>query len=227
MKKDRLFAFLERQPVSTLLEYLEASYDEMTVDQREAVFRQAAEKAPRAAVDGQLLIEEIENFKQRSLAKEYYHPFAINSKNFMHVPEETREWCDQMAEFLQDCGQLTKQGDHAAAVAGFAALYELMDVLDRGEEIIFGEEVGSWMIPCERKDCTSAYLTSLAATSSPEEFAGVAVSLIRHDSFRSFADKVYETALHVADKAQKAHLKAEIERLGIRTPPEAGAKTTK
>src|SRR6516225_8328804 len=161
MKKDRLFAFLDRQPVSSLLDYLEAAYEEMKTDQRERVFGQAADRAPRAAADGQLLLTEIEDFKRRSLAQEYYHPFAINSKNFMHIPEGTKEWCDQMADLLQDCVRLTKQGDHPNAVAGFAVLYELMEALDRGQEIIFGEEVGSWLIPCERKVCTAAYLTSL------------------------------------------------------------------
>jgi len=82
------------------------------------------------------------------------------------------------------------------------------------------------MIPCERKAGTAAYLTSLAATASPEEFSAVAVPLIRSDSFHSFADQVYEAARRVANKAQRAHLKVQIERLRVRTPLESAAKAT-
>jgi hypothetical protein len=49
------------------------------------------------------------------------------------------------------------------AVACFAILQELLDALNRGKEIIFAEEAGSWMIPTDEKAWKKAYATSLAA----------------------------------------------------------------
>jgi hypothetical protein len=123
------------------LEYLEAAYEEMTVEQRDAVFGNIDAKAPRSAVDGPSLLGDIEEFKCESLAGSYYRPFNMNSKNFRHVPEETHEWFDQLAEFLLDSAQLTKQGGHESAVACFAILFELIEAMEQGDEIVFAEEL--------------------------------------------------------------------------------------
>jgi hypothetical protein len=61
----------------------------------------------------------------------------------------------------------------------------------------------------------AAYLASLAAMSSPEQYAAAAVPLVRRDSMESFCSKTYSAALRAANKAQKSHLKAEVERQKI------------
>jgi hypothetical protein len=76
------------------------------------------------------------------------------------------------------------------------------------------------MIPVEEKVWVADYLTSLAATSTPDEFATKASPLVRRDSFQSFAAHTYRSALKAASKDQAAHLKAEIQRQKIRTGPE-------
>ena len=53
---------------------------------------------------------------------------------------------------------------HAAAC--FGILYELIDAMERGDEIVFAEEVGGWMIPGDEKEYVAAYMTSLAATTA-------------------------------------------------------------
>lgn len=199
MKKERVFANLAKQPAEALLEYLDA-------------------KAPRSRVDGKDLLDEIELFKRQSLAGDFYHCVNVNSKNWMDVPEETDEWFERLAEFLRDSSQLTKQGDHADAVACFAVLFHLIERMEHGDEIVFADELGSWMIPCDQKTCIADYLVSAAANATPEQFAVAAIPLIDRDSGHSFADKAYESSLRAADKAQKAHLLAEIERRQIRTP---------
>ena len=75
------------------------------------------------------------------------------------------------------------------------------------------------MIPVDERKIIPAYLASLAATATPEEYTAAALPLIRRDTIESFTNKTYATALRAANKTQKAHLKAEIERQGIRSRP--------
>ena len=88
--------------------------------------------------------------------------------------------------------------------------------MERGEEIVFGDEIGSWMIPGDEKQYIAAYMTSLAATTTPEEFAAAALPLIRRDSYHSFAAQACLSAVRAANEAQKAHLEVEIQRQSIR-----------
>jgi hypothetical protein len=81
---------------------------------------------------------------------------------------------------------------------------------------------GKYYAPFEIKGkIIPAYLASLAATSTPEEYAAAALPLIRRDSYESFTSKTYAAAIRAADQAQRKHLKAEIARLQVRIRPEA------
>lgn len=200
-----------------MLALLSAAYDQMEYDQRQVVFGNLVRSLPPAPVDGEVLLGEVESFQRESLAGLYYAPFDVNSKNFMHIPEETSEWFERLGDLLQASRQLTAQGDHSHAVACFGMLYKLVDALDAGEEIVFGDEIGSWMIPGDEKQYVAAYMTSLAATATPEEFTAVALPLIRRDSWQSFMTQAYASAVRAADEAQRAHLEREIQRQKIRT----------
>ncbi len=89
--------------------------------------------------------------------------------------------------------------------------------MEHGDEIVFADEYGSWMIPGGTKKFTAAYLSSLSAIVSPEVYTNAAIDLIRRDWRQSFSDKVYESAIRAANKDQRAHLKVEIMRQNIRT----------
>ena len=220
MDKDTLMQRLSKQPVSTLLELLDAAYEAMNQRQRKAVFgNYAIPDKPAPSIDAQRLRREIKKFHQDSLAGKYYAPFNVNSKNWMHIPEETEDWFDRLGQFLTDSMQLTKQGHHAEAAACFGPLYELITAMEYGEEIVFADELGSWMIPVEEQKTIAAYLKSLAVVASPEQYAAVAAPLIKRDSHQNFTDKVYASALRAANKAQKVHLLAEIERQQVKTGP--------
>jgi hypothetical protein len=230
MDKAHILEVLAAQDGSALLGVLSRAYDAMTPEQRWAVFATYAQDAlPASAagsptaddVDGARLLAEIELFRQQSLARAYYAPFAMNSKNYRHIPAKTREWCTRMAGLLKDSCLLTDQGDHQHAVACFRALYQLVDAVDSGQEIIFAEEAGSWMIPSDRRRQVAAYLTSLAAMGTPEEFTAIALPLIRKDSRYAFSTQAYAAAIHAATEAQRAHLDAEVQRQKIRTGPDA------
>lgn len=217
MDKVRLFDYLSTQDSTILLDLLDKAYSEMKHDQREVVFGQIARKMPPEPVDGEVLLDEVEQFKRESLAGMYYKPFNINSKNWMHVPEKTKEWFAEMGDLLKASTQLTAQGDHLHAVACFGTLYELIEEMEKGEEIVFGDEIGSWMIPGDEKTYITAYMTSLANTATPTEFTAAALPLIQRDSWQSFSTQAYPAAIRVANAAQKEHLEAEIQRQKIRT----------
>lgn len=219
MDKIRLFEYLEEKDSSVLLKILKAAYDEMTINQRRVVFGKFIDEIPPASVDGEILLEKITIFYTESLDGEYYAPFDINSKNFMDIPEETEEWFEKLGDFLESSSQLTEQGHHSLAKQCFELLYELIDKMEAGEEIVFADELGSWMIAGDEKQFQTAYLTSLSAIATPEEFTEKALPLIRQDSYKSFANKVYSMAINIANEEQKAHLKAEIKRQNIKTRP--------
>lgn len=219
MDEEQVFGHLQKKKKAVLLEYLRAAYEEMSIDQRRTVFGDLAHKPVKARIDGEQLWADVEQFRRDSLAQFYYAPFPINSKNFMYVPEETEEWCEHFADLARDACRLTAQGDHAHAVKCFAALFELQRAVDSGEEIIFAEEAGSWMIPIEGKDWLKCYLTSLAATAAPEAFAAAAVPIVAGDSSQSFEDETYASAAAVATPEQRAHLDAELKRRNIPTGP--------
>jgi hypothetical protein len=67
-------------------------------------------------------------------------------------------------------------------------------------------------------------MTSLAAVASPEEFAAVAIPILRRDSYQSFWTQAYASAIRAADEAQRVYLEAEIQRQNIRTKPKSQAR---
>ncbi len=212
---------LSEQPAGVLLGLLDAAYEALDERQRQRVFSDYLRPdTPPAAGDGKRLLRAIKRFHGDSLAGKYYAPFMWDSKSYMNVPHETEAWFDKMGKFLLDSVQLSQQGQPVEAVACFRVLYELIDALEDGDEIVFAHELGSWMIPVEERKTIAAYLKSLAAIASPEDYAAVALSLLKRDSYHSFADGVYASAIRAANKAQKAHLAAEIERHQVPTKPD-------
>lgn len=70
------------------------------------------------------LLADIKRFAANSQDRRYYHPFLIDSKNYMHLPEKTKEWCREMADFLRDSCHLTAQGDYQQAATCFGWLFD-------------------------------------------------------------------------------------------------------
>jgi len=218
MNETELFEGLDEKKKDELMELLRAAYRIMNTEQRRTVFGKTAEKVLSLQIDGKKLLKKVKQFHRDSLAGKYYASFDMNSKNFTHIPEETDEWFEALSDLLENSARLSKQGEHSLAVQCFMPLYELIEAVDSGCEIVFADELGSWMIPGDQKKFVNAYLRSLAQVSTPEEFTKAAVSLIREDSCgESFFHKVHSTALRVANKEQKNFLQTEIERHKIKT----------
>ncbi|PCI29453.1 MAG: hypothetical protein COB67_04140 [SAR324 cluster bacterium] len=209
MNKTELFNFLETRDCTILLDLLQVAYDEMNTTQRHMVFGELIKKMPPSVVNGSTLFKEIVFFHQESLSGYYYAPFDINSKNFSHIPEETEEWFDRLSDLLQKSMLLTKQDEHPSAVKCFKILYKLIEHMEQGDEIIFAEEYGDWMIQGDQKAFARAYLTSLAATTTPSDFTETAIPLIKNDI--SCVNKIYASALAVANREQKALLNKELQ----------------
>jgi len=179
VNEKQLFALLKRKSPAALLDLLRHAYREMSVTQRQAVFQASVRELPPSSVDGNALLKRVQQFHRDSLARKYYAPFAMNSKNYRHIPQETEEWFAMLGGLLKDSTQLTTQEEHALAVACFDLLYQLIDHMERGKEIVFAEEVGSWMIPGDEKQWIAAYLSSLAAVASPESFTATVLPLMK------------------------------------------------
>ncbi len=204
MDGERLFKFLKKQKKNDLLEFLQSSFNYMDTEQRRSVFGKFYNQIEPGRINGKKLLQKIQKFEKDSFAGEYYAPFEINSKNFSEIPQETEMWFEELNELLSSSTQLSKQGDHAVAIECFSILYDLISDMDSGEEIVFADEYGSWMIPGDEKEYIRAYITSLAKIKSPEDFSDLVIPLIRRDSYESFVNKVYNFAIKVATDEQKS-----------------------
>jgi hypothetical protein len=216
VNKKYLFDFLEKQDASTLLRLLNVAFDTLTVNQRHEVFGQLKLEVKASQVNEKELLKEVKKFYNDSLRGVYYAPFNINSKNFMHIPEETEEWFEKLADLLGDTAKVSEKGSHELAVECFKILYELIDKMQDGDDIVFADEYGTWMIPADEKVFIRAFLISLSAVSSPEEFVEGAIPLLKRDSYESLHNKVYKTAVEVANGEQKKALESAIKTLKIK-----------
>ena len=217
MNKERLFEYVKTQNQSKLLELLSLAFDTMDTNQRHDVFGKTAKEVPTSSVDGKEILTTIEQFYEKSIAGYYYAPFDINSKKFSDTPEETDAWFDEISDYLEDSSRLTDQGEHEMAVQCFKLLHELIDKMEDDDEIVFADEYGTWMITGDEKRFVKSYLSSLAAISTPEEYANGAIPLIKRDSHESFHNKVYALAIKIANEDQKVYLKTEVKKQKIRT----------
>ena len=217
MDKERLFEFIKTQNQSKLLELLSLAFDSMDTNQRHDVFGKIAQEVPPSSVDVKKILNNIKHFYEKSMGGYYYAPFDINSKNFSDIPEETDSWFDEISDYLEDSSRLTDQGEHEMAVQCFKLLYELIDKMEDGDEIVFADEYGTWMITGDEKRFIESYLSSLAALSTPEEYANCAIPLIKRDSYESFHNKVFASAIKIANEDQKVYLKTEVKKQKIRT----------
>jgi len=216
MDEEALFKILKRQTKATLLELLHSAYYKTNTQQRRYIFGELMKKSKPSKIIAKDVIKESEKFYEDSLAGLYYAPFNINSKNFSHIPEETEEWFEKLGDLLKSSTQLTKQSEHSSAIKSFQILYELIDKMEDGAEIIFAEEYGSWMIPGDEKEFLDSYIASLSKVKTSQEYTQIVIPLIKRDSYSSFCNKVYSLAVKHSNKEQGKYLKDEIKKQNIK-----------
>ena len=208
---DYLFTLLQKAEKKDLLELLKQAYCNMDSGQREIVFGKLTVTALRETklLTSKTVLNKVKKFQERSLKRHYYAPFDINSKNYMHLPEETRAWCSEISILLEETCQLTHQGYHADAIICFQILFDLIDRIG-DDEIIFGDEVGSWLVSGDNKETVRCYISSLAKITTVEIFLEHVIPLLKRDSYESFSKEVYKTALKLVTKEQQIALQKEI-----------------
>ncbi|MGK7905708.1 MAG: hypothetical protein AB4040_00560 [Synechococcus sp.] len=216
MDEDALFKILKRQTKATLLDLLHSAYYETNTQQRRHIFGDLMKESKPSKTVAKSIIKESKNFYKDSLAGVYYAPFDINSKNFSHIPEETEEWFEKLGNLLLESSQLTNQKEHKSAVESFKILYELIAKMEYGEEIIFADEFGSWMIPGNEQEFLEAYISSLAEIKTPDEYTKIVIPLIKRDSYASFCNKVYLLAIKYSNKEQEKSLMEAIKEQNIK-----------
>jgi hypothetical protein len=214
--EDELFKVLKRQTKATLLELLHSTYYETNTQQQRHIFGDLMKKSKPPKNLPQDVVKESKNFYKDSLAGVYYAPFNINSKNCSHIPEETEEWFEKLGDLLQSSAQLTKQKEHTSAVESFKLLYELIAKMEYGEEIIFADEYGSWMIPGKEEEFLDAYISSSAEVEAPEQYTKIVIPLINRDRYSSFCHKVYSLAVKHSNKEQEKSLMEAIKEQNIK-----------
>lgn len=217
MDEDTLFKLLRRQTKATLLELLHSTYHETNTQQKYDIFgdimKVSKKPSKKLAHD---IVKESEQFYKDSLVGVYYAPFDINSKNFSYIPKETEKWFEKIGDLLKSSTQLTKQKEHTSAVESFKILYELIAKMEYGEEIIFADEYGSWMIHGNEQEFLDAYILSLAEVKPPEQYTEIVIPLIKRDSYSSFCNEVYSLALKHSNKDQEKSLMQAIKEQNIK-----------
>lgn len=64
-----------------------------------------------------------------------------------------------------------------------------------GDEIIFADEYGTWMIPGDEKTFIQVYLHSLSIMATPDEFTEVVIPLLDRDSHESLTKRFYKSVV--------------------------------
>jgi hypothetical protein len=219
MNEVDFFLYLGKKKKAEILELLENAYFEMNSDQRQSVFGSLVSRKIKETnlkkIDVDEIYEDIVNFQKESMSGYYYAPFNINSKNYMDIPEETSEWCNEISTYLDQTSQLSIQRFHEVSIKCFQILFGLID--DLGEkEIIFADEIGSWMVGADEEQAFKCYITSLAEYCSPADFVKNLIPLLKRDYYESFSNKIFQKALSGGNGDQAALLKSEIKRLNIK-----------
>lgn len=214
IKEGTLLAILKKLKKVELLAYLEAAFQEMDEIQRRMVFMDLYNETVYKSSSPEDLYARIEAFYQSSIRGDYYASFAINSKNFMHVPAETDEWFSEVGYYLDEAAKLVDKKAFAVANQCFEKLYAIIDEMEEGD-VVFADEYGTWMIAAQ-SDYASAYIKSLSQAEDAETFAEKVLPLLVRDSYESLSGKIYAKVKNAASASQFKKVQEEIKLQNIR-----------
>lgn len=205
MEEKILIKALKKQTKEQLISLLLESYGELNKPRRKRIFGSVYDKVKTPKFNAQKIYEEIQEFYKESIAGKYYAPFAINSKNFSDIPEETELWCDLIAKHFTDTLELFNREEYKMATECFDKLYYLQD--NMCEEIVFADELGTWMIPIKQATYIPKYIESMAKTKTAEGFKRGIKMLMDFDDYDYKKTKVFNKAMRVGTQEQKNAIK--------------------
>jgi hypothetical protein len=119
------------------------------------------------------LLAEVLAFQKASLAGEYYEEISIAARNCVENSRGTLCWIADFRRLLGRCAAESNAASDADVSQTFEILFGLLDSLDdgTGENILFAEEGGSWMLGVDWKRTLPAWFRVLAAIAEPVEYA--------------------------------------------------------
>lgn len=215
MDKNKIFTRIKKMKKSELISLLEIAFAESDKKQRKKIFGEIQEEIQSRGQTPKTLEKEVNKFYEDSINRKYYSPFNINSKNWTHIPFETEDWFSKIGKYLDRSSQLVKDKEYELANRCFEKLYKLIKKMEDGEEIVFADEYGTWMIQSS-EDYDKAYIESLSKLENPEIFAEKVIPILKRDSFESFSSKIYSKVKKYGKVAQLKEVEKEIKLQNIR-----------
>lgn len=156
------------------------------------------------------LLETIRGFHADSLRGKYREDFNVNSRNHMQKSKGTQRWIAECQRLLDLCVAASRGNDHGATRTAFELLFDLLVRIDDGDDdiVFFADEAGSWQVGVVWTTVMPAWFRTLAATTTPEEYASAVHAMISH-----FAHYQADELLPAARKAGNGEQQAALSRL--------------
>lgn len=215
INEKKLFQLLMKLKKVELIDYLKISFSEMNDKQKRHVFRDFYDETTNSDRTPQKLYSDIKSFYKRSNDGAYYVPFNINSQNYMYVPNETDEWFSELSKYLDESSKLVKVNMFDLANRCFEKLYDLIEKMGNGDEIIFAHEYGTWMITA-KLDYDESYIKSIAKTSNEVEFTKKLIPILIRDSYESLSGKIYDKVKKYSNAKQFEEIRKAIKSRNIK-----------
>ena len=216
IQKNKLFEAINKLKKSELLSLLEDAFNNMDGKTQRNVFGELFKAHTKKERTPEKLLKGIEHFYKKSMDGYYYAPFDVNSKNFSDIPEETDEWFDELGDYLDFTSTMVNEQQYEIGLKCFTILFDLIDRMESGEEIVFADELGSWMIST-KEDYIEKYVIVLSKeVKSIEEYIKILIPRIQSDSYFSFSNEVYKKVKKHSSDAQLKAIKKEVKLQSIR-----------
>ena len=201
MEEEVLIKALEKQSKKQLIYLLLSSFDVLDDAKRFQVFNDIYYKEKTPAFNSLKIYDAVKTFYNDSKAKKYYTPLAIDSISSSNVPEKTEIWFEMIADFFKKTIELNVNNEHKLAVECFDMLYYLQE--NMSEEIVFADELGSWMIPIKQSDVIPRYIESISKVCLPEEYKERIKLVMNIDAHDYQKSKILNKAFEVGNREQK------------------------
>jgi hypothetical protein len=201
MDEELLLEALKKQTKEQLIHLLLCSFDVLDDAKRLQVFNEIYYKEQTPVFNPQKIYRHVKTFYNDSKAKKYYDSLSINSKCNSDVPEKTQIWFQMLADLFKKTIELNLHNEHQLAVECFDMLYYLQE--NMSEEIVFADELGSWMIPIKQSEAIPKYIESISKVCKPEKYKERIKLVMNIDAHDYQKSKIFNKALEVGNREQK------------------------
>jgi len=106
-----------------------------------------------------------------------------------------------IADLFKKTIELNLHKEHALAVECFDMLYYLQE--NMCDEIIYADELGSWMIPIKQSVVIPKYIESISKVCKPEEYKERIKLVMNIDAHDYQKSKIFDKAIEVASREQR------------------------